>query len=90
MAVTAITVEVLGERYTITCQESAISKLDRAAQELVAICDKVQQSNTSISRTKVLVVAALNLAAQLGDSKKQSDAYSERMQLLSEKIDIIE
>lgn len=90
MSITRVTVEVLGEQYSIKCNDNAKAKLTMAAKELTAICDKVQQSNTPIARDRVLVVAALNLASQVLDSNRQQELYSERVQLLSDKVDIIE
>ena len=90
MSATRVTVEILGEQYSVRCSPSAQGKLHKAASELAALCERVQQGGKSIARERVLVVAALNLAAQLYDFKRDQDTYSERMQLLNEKVDIIE
>lgn len=85
-----IAVKILDRTYHIKCQPEAASELQSAAACLNQEMDKVKKSGKVNSTERTAIVAALNLAHELMQVKKQQNGNIERVgeeiKLIQERI----
>ena len=71
-----VTVEILGEKYTIKSSASAES-MQQVAQYVDLLMTKIAKSNTGINRERIAVLTALNLADELLRQKQAARRFPE-------------
>lgn len=69
----ALDVHILGRMYKVACQESERKALLEAVSLLDGNMRKIHESNKSIGVERVAVIAALNLANELLQSRKDTE-----------------
>ncbi len=69
----ALDVHILGRVYKVACQESERKALLEAVSLLDGNMRKIHESNKSIGVERVAVIAALNLANELLQSRKDTE-----------------
>lgn len=60
-----ISVDILGKQHKFSCSESKANDLQKAANELAAMCLELKQKKSTMNNEQTLLVAAMNLSYSL-------------------------
>lgn len=87
----AITVEILGKRYSVTCPENQVQALHESAEYVDAKMREIRETRRVVGLDRIAVMAALNIAHELLTEHGQAADYKQTLEMkmrhLNESLD---
>lgn len=76
----AITVEILGKRYSVACPESQVEALIQSAHYVDSKMREIRESRRVVGLDRIAVMAALNIAHELLTEHSQVTDYKQNLE----------
>lgn len=81
-----ITVQIIGQSYSINCAEEEASTLEAAAAHINTIMHEIRRDAPTLEREKLLVLACLTLSKDLFVAQKNEQDARQSMRLLEKMV----